>query len=277
MIDGADKAIQYLRDQGKKLYFVTNSSGRSRQGLVDKFAKLGITIYEHEAFPSGFTTAVYLRKQHPEITKVYMIGEQGFKDQLTGYDDGSGVKIEVVGGPEETGISMTHEEYETYPIDPEIGVVVVGYDLNISYRKICMGNLYLQQGCKFIASNNDKYDMIRCNIDGKIINRPIPTTGPVLDTLEYTSGQTPVVCGKPSSEVFSLICSVAGIKAEEKDKCIMIGDRITTDIQMAHNVGIDSALVLTGCNSVEDLDKPSENPNLIKPTYVFDSLNSFAS
>ena len=61
---------------------------------------------------------LFIKEQHPEITKVYMIDEQGFKDQLSNYDDGNGIKIKVVGGPEETEVSMTHEEYKNYSIDP---------------------------------------------------------------------------------------------------------------------------------------------------------------
>ena len=55
----------------------------------------------------------------------------------------------------------------------------------------------------------------------------------------------------------------------------MFGDRLSTDMTMAHRAGIDSAFVLTGCNTVDDIERPAENPEGVKPTYILDSFGSF--
>jgi len=122
---------------------------------------------------------MYLSQEHPDIKKVYFIGEQGIIDAFSSFG------IEAVGGPNEKEITMTSTEYEHYELDPEIGAVVVGYDTDVSYRKVCIATLYLQNDRKFIACNDDMFDMVQ--------GRPIPATGVTLNTLEYTTGIKPHV------------------------------------------------------------------------------------
>jgi 4-nitrophenyl phosphatase len=190
-----------------------------------------------------------------------VIGEQGLVDQLAEFG------IESEGGPMEKNITMTPQEYEEYELDPELKAVICGFDMDVSYRKTSIATLYLQNGRKFIAWNDDMFDMVQ--------GRPIPTTGVILKVLEYTTGETPYICGKPNPHIFDIITKQYNLKPEEKSKCIMIGDRLTTDMQFAKNTGIDWALVLTGWNKEEDINDPKENPNNIKPTYVLPRLGHF--
>ncbi len=88
------------------------------------------------------------------MKKVFVLGEQGLCDQL----EMEG--IQTIGGPEITKLDMEPEEYENYVLDEDVGAVVVGYDQNIHYRKIALASLYLQNGRKFIACNDDLFDSI---------------------------------------------------------------------------------------------------------------------
>lgn len=47
-ISGARECILKLRSLGKRIYFVTNNSSKSRKTFISKFSKLGIEI-----FPEG--------------------------------------------------------------------------------------------------------------------------------------------------------------------------------------------------------------------------------
>ena len=51
------------------------------------------------------------------------------------------------------------------------------------------------------------------------------------------------------------------------NECLIIGDRLSTDIAMGKNCGISTALVLTGVTNLEDL-KTVE----MQPDYVFKSV-----
>ena len=47
--------------QGKKLYFVTNNSTKSRKGYLGKFQKLGLNISAEEIYSSSYAAAAYLQ------------------------------------------------------------------------------------------------------------------------------------------------------------------------------------------------------------------------
>lgn len=51
MISNADKMLKYLRSQGKRIFFFTNSSMKSRTGYMAKFHRLGIDV-----LPDGIST-----------------------------------------------------------------------------------------------------------------------------------------------------------------------------------------------------------------------------
>jgi len=68
--------------------------------------------------------------------------------------------------------------------------------------------------------------------------------------------------GKPNKLMADLVFKLTGLSAKE---CIMVGDRLYTDIAMGHAAGMDSALVFTGETTPEMLK--SADP-AIYPTYA---------
>jgi ribonucleotide monophosphatase NagD (HAD superfamily) len=53
----------------------------------------------------------------------------------------------------------------------------------------------------------------------------------------------------------------------DRSKCIMIGDRLDTDIQIAKNANIASLALLTGVTDIEQLESPD-----IVPDYLCNEL-----
>ncbi len=80
--------------------------------------------------------------------------------------------------------------------------------------------------------------------------------------------------GKPHKEIFQHVISKFNIP---KNKTIMIGDSLNTDIKGAHNSSIDSLLVLSGnyghlnSDNINDASKLLEN-NDYKPTFIMQEL-----
>lgn len=44
MIEGVPETLAMLRQMGKKLFFVTNNSTKSRKGYLKKFTSLGLDV-----------------------------------------------------------------------------------------------------------------------------------------------------------------------------------------------------------------------------------------
>ena len=68
------ETITHLRESGKKVFFVTNTSSRSSEQLQQKLTKLGEPCEVNECIPSGVFTASYVKRTHPEARRVYVIG-----------------------------------------------------------------------------------------------------------------------------------------------------------------------------------------------------------
>ena len=78
LIDGVPATLEMLRAAGKKIFFVTNNSTKSRKGYLAKFVGLGLdTVEAEEIFSSSFAAAAYLEqtKFKDSGKKVYIIGE----------------------------------------------------------------------------------------------------------------------------------------------------------------------------------------------------------
>lgn len=78
--------------------------------------------------------------------------------------------------------------------------------------------------------------------------------------------------GKPNSDIYEYINNIYKDVLSNKEKCIMIGDTLETDIAGANSFGIDSLLVLSGISGMEH-QKNSLLLQKIKPTYIMDSLS----
>ena len=93
----------------------------------------------------------------------------------------------------------------------------------------------------------------------------IPDAGAVIGALEGCSKRkVELVVGKPSPHIVEVALEQLGRLAGE---CLMIGDRVETDILMGHRAGMATALVLTGVTRREDLP---HSP--VQPDYVLESI-----
>ena len=79
----------------------------------------------------------------------------------------------------------------------------------------------------------------------------------------FTSYENISFC-KPNLKYYQEILNRTGLSAED---CLMVGDRVYTDIASGYNAGIDTVLVLSGEGTVEDAKK-SDTP----PTYIMENI-----
>ena len=84
LIDGVPAVLEMLRKAGKKIFFVTNNSTKSRLGYKGKFTSLGLDVEPEEIFSSSFAAAAYLEQTKFKETgkKVYIVGEVGIQEEL---------------------------------------------------------------------------------------------------------------------------------------------------------------------------------------------------
>lgn len=240
VIGKANIALNKLRALGKKVFYVTNNSTKTRSEYVIKCKNLGFEGQEEEIVGTSYVLAQYL-KQRNFNKKVYIVGSTGMTREL----DNVGIAHNEIGpypSPEKV-FSLQH----TMELDPEVGCVAVGFDGDISFAKIMKASSYLNNPeCMFLATNTDERFPLRNS------NLVFPGTGTMVKAVETASERAPIVMGKPSVEMFEVIRKANNL---DPARTLMIGDRCNTDILFGKNCGLHTLVVLSGVTEFKHLEK----------------------
>lgn len=260
MIEGIPQTLEKLRALGKKMYFVTNNSTKSRKGYKKKFDSLGLDVPAEEIFSSSFAAAAYLEQTNFKEggKKVYVVGEVGIQEEL------DLIGVEHFGGPEDAGKQPDMGPGCALPHDPDVGAVIVGFDRNINYYKIQYAQLCINEnpGCEFIATNTDAVTHLTDAQEWA-------GNGSMVGAIKGCTGQEPTVVGKPSPLMIDYLANKLGL---DKGRICMVGDRLDTDVLFGTDNGLQSLLVLSGVTTEEKL---LSQENTITPDYYADSIVDF--
>lgn len=231
LIKGAKKSLNELKKRGK-VVILSNNSTRSRKGMENRLQKAGLNIKKNEIVNSSYITARYLKNQYGP-SKVYAIGEGGLEEEL----------------------KLANHSV----VEPEkANFLIVGMDRFFDYQKLNDGLQCMLTGARFFATNTDPTYPTK---DGQL-----PGAGSMVGAVKGLGFYPQKVLGKPSASSVDIAMDFAG--ETNKERCLLIGDRLETDILAAENAGIDSLLVLTGITTRGDVSNSK-----IKPTYVKESLS----
>lgn len=229
LINGVDEAIKKLRKQGKTILFLTNNASKSRREYAEKLSGFGINASVSEIVTSGHVTAEYLKKKYGG-SKIFVVGMNGLREEL---------KL--------SGHSIVLE-------DPDF--VVVGMDESFTYEKLNKAFELIHYGnARLIAANDD-----RVAVRGEKL---VPVAGSILASIEHATGVKALVCGKPYEPMIDFILGKVGLP---KNKVLMVGDNLETDIAFGQQAGVKTALVLTGMHSRADARKSK-----VKPDYILNN------
>lgn len=148
-IPGAPEVINALKKHGKRVFFVTNNSTKTRKMYADKLGKLGFNATEEEVFGTAYCSAIYLKTVCKVEGKVYLIGSNAMRQELEKMD------IQPLGvGPDP--ISGVQIDWANVPLDREVQAVLVGFDEHFSYMKLNRALQYLcNPDCQFVGTNTD--------------------------------------------------------------------------------------------------------------------------
>lgn len=238
LLPGAARMIEALRARSRAVRFLSNNPTKDTARYVEKLTGLGLEATEDDIAGTVVTMTDWLRKHHPNAV-VYPISEQALRDGLA-----------------EAGIAMSD--------DPaEIDIVIASYDRTFTYEKlqIAFDAIWYHRRAILVGTNPDRF----CPFPG---GRGEPDCAAIVAAIEAcTDTKAHRVLGKPDPEIFH--AAIRGLDVEPAN-CIVIGDRLSTDIKLAHNAGAASAVVLTGETKAGDL---KSLPVDERPTYVLDRID----
>jgi arabinose operon protein AraL len=238
-LPGAVEAIAELRRKGKKTLFVSNKPVEPGRNYATKLTRLGIPTTSGDVITSALVLGHHLSKTAP-LLKLYVVGEQSLRQELR--EHGLDV-LDELPGQDPQGV-----------IDPSgIDAVVIAFDRTIDYRKLNTAYQALRAGARFFATNADPV----CPMPGGAI----PDAGATIRALESITGRDlELLAGKPSP----LMMQVAMQRMElPPERCMLIGDRLETDLRMGQEAGFVTAVVLTGVTKRSDLARLTRTPDIV--------------
>jgi HAD superfamily hydrolase (TIGR01450 family) len=208
-IPGAADAVARLRGSGERVVFVTNNSYPARADHLAKLARMGMTTADEDLITSAGAAATLLEAGE----QVLVLGGPGIVEALRNRG------VEAI-------------EPGTVRGDGEIAAVVVGFDLKFDFARLAAATTALRNGARLIASNDDATFPTSSGL--------LPGAGSFVAAVARAGGVEPVVAGKPFPPLVELVRSQAGAVD------VVVGDRPSTDGELAVRLGARFGLVLTG-------------------------------
>ncbi|MGE7225465.1 HAD-IIA family hydrolase [Paenibacillus sp. PDC88] len=231
LLPGVKEALAYLRERGKKIYFLSNTTVRTRKECRLRLQELGLEAHEEEVVTAAYAAAVYLRESG--LPRVFVVGDPALFAEL-----------------DEQGVAHTPDPLSATH-------VLVGMDRGFNYDKLHQAMKAVASGAVLIAANPDPF----CPAP----DDRLPDTWSMVKAIE-TAGcsEAPTVIGKPSAYYAAKVLEWSKLSY---DRCLMVGDRLETDILFGLQNGMRTALVLTGVTSRSDMECSP-----IRPDYVWSTM-----
>ncbi len=232
LLPNAIETLDALRNSGRRTIFFTNNSSKSREEYYERLSKLNVCESPDEIVMSTDTVISWLQQHN--YSRAYVLGTPAMKGMLN-----------------DAGI--------LHVSDPtQVQVVVIGFDKTATAEKLTeVARLIVNHKVPYIVAHPDPF----CPSD----------EGPIVDCGAYyaciktaTRVEAQAILGKPGE---SMVAEVEKRFDIPRGEMIVFGDRLYTDVAIGSNAGIDSVLVLSGENQLEDV-AASEH----KPTYILNSI-----
>ncbi|MEF8883034.1 MAG: HAD-IIA family hydrolase [Halapricum sp.] len=233
LIDGAADGLARLREAGYTIRYVSNSPTSKPADYAMRLQALGLDVDPSQVRSAGSVTTASLADRHLD-DDIFLIGSDGLRSQF-----------------HEAGLAVTE--------DPETaGVLVASWDPTFGYKDM-MDALHLDDPAFYGTDPDTTFP----NETGDIA----PGSGAIIAAVESVLGREPdQIFGKPDRAM--LEAALEGTDATGED-CLVVGDRVSTDIALGERIGATTVLVQTGVDSERELADCD-----IHPDHVINDLSA---
>ncbi|MDB5030706.1 HAD-IIA family hydrolase [Mucilaginibacter sp.] len=249
LVPGIEKTFEYLKEQQKEYYIVTNDASRSPAQLAASYHKMGLhAITPGRIISSGMLTKEYLDLKVEDGIVAYLGTESSAH-----YIESTGLHTIPVNQINSSNIDKVNA---LIFLDDE------GFDwrsdLNIAV------NLLRKRTIPVIVANTDLAYPVTLNDVAIAI-------GGLASLIENIVGKRFIRFGKPDSQMFMFAYDlIRDYRPISKKEIVMVGDTLHTDIIGGNKFGLDTVLVLSGNTLAQDVDTRITATGIV-PTYICES------
>jgi 4-nitrophenyl phosphatase len=227
-----------IERHGWQVTLATNNATLSADQYVEKIARLGVSLDRRQIVNSALATASYLHRLYPQGGRVYIVGENGLAITLAAH------------GFSAVPLSLSSLD----PKNENILAVIVAMDRQVTYEKLTIATRLVRAGVPLLATNPDRTFPTPQGL--------VPGAGAILAAIEAASGESALIIGKPSPEMYRVALETMGVAPQNT---LVVGDRLETDIAGGQQLGCQTALVLSGVTSPQAADRWRPKPDWISP------------
>jgi phospholysine phosphohistidine inorganic pyrophosphate phosphatase len=214
-IPGASEALEALRRRGFPFRFTTNTTRRPRTALAARLREMGIPAQAEEILSAPAAAARWLRDRG--VRRAQLLLAEATFEEFSG--------LEIVDRDPEVVVVGDLGEGWTFPV------------LNQAFRN-------LMDGADLLAIQRNRY----WHTDGSLSL----DAGPFVAALEYGSGKTATLVGKPSPAFFEAAARELGLPPE---RIAVVGDDLESDVAGARAAGMLGVAVRTGKYRPQDEER----------------------
>ena len=232
LLPGAAAAVERLRAAGVRTLFFSNNPTKSREAYVERLADLGIEVESREVLSAGTVTTRFLADEHGDDA-VFVVGSDGLRRQF-----------------EAAGLDLVADATTA-------DVLVASWDREFDYGDMLAGYRALEAGATFYGTDPD---LLVPAAEGMV-----PGSGSIINAVGGIVETEPrKILGKPSEEARRAALEALDVPAE---RCLVVGDRLNTDVELGERAGMTTVLVRTGVATDADVEASD-----VRPDHVIDSL-----
>ena len=221
-VEGAQAFIDRLNESGRPYLVLTNNPNYTPGDLSHRLASEGLEVPAERIFTSAMATASFLDIQKPG-GKAYVIGETGLTTALHG-----------------VGYVLTD-------VNPDYVVLGEG---RLDHEAMTKAARLVHAGANFMLTNPDTSGVSEDGI--------VPAAGALAAMIQTVTGVEPYVVGKPNPLMFRTALNYLDVHSEDT---MMVGDNLRTDIRGGIESGLETALVLSGVTSEQEIARSPFRPN----------------
>jgi len=231
-VPGAPDHLAEARREGLRIAFITNNASRAPATVAAHLEELGVEASADDVVTSAQAAARLLADRLGDDAVVACLGTDGLLQALRA------VGLRPVAVDDDAA--------------DEAAAIVTGYAPDVRWSQVMRAAVRIRDGLAWVASNTDLTFPAAYGV--------APGHGVQVEMLRRFSGVDPVVAGKPARPLLDETARRVG-----GSHPLMVGDRLDTDIEGAHNAEVDSLLVLTGVTGLDDLVGAAPE---LRPTYL---------